>query len=69
MKHMDYHLISDQHNLHTSTLDEAKHIAEELKNSGDTHIELSVLTAEESGVDQILLSEETISEDELFNID
>jgi len=65
MKHIYYHVSTDQHSEYVNSLEDAKSIAAKLKNNGDSHIKLFKTTKKEKG-DTVFLSEESISLNEKF---
>jgi hypothetical protein len=63
MRHIYYHVLTDQHSEYLASLEDAKNIAARWKNEGDSHIRISKTIKMEDG-DKIFLNEESITLDE-----
>ena len=49
MRHIYYHVSTDQHNAYLDSLEEAKSIATKWNNEGDSHIQMFKTTKKEEG--------------------
>ncbi|MEE9432499.1 MAG: hypothetical protein V3V16_15740 [Melioribacteraceae bacterium] len=66
MEHSCYHVISDQNTKHFPIIEDAKKMASDWKNNGDSNIRVFKITATEDA-DRIFIDEKLIPTIEIFS--